>query len=147
MWWAGKGRRLPRSGTCPPIMRHVLAAIKAPIFLGGPIPLITPRLKIRLGALRQEHAPCGFEVGARLVERSRGAALMFAGMGPRLKPAAPAPRVGIGWVARADRDRADAHVAVVDQPGLLMGVRVAAAYEGGHAPLRRDLGQVVGAFA
>jgi hypothetical protein len=38
------------SGTSPPIRRHALAAIKAPIFLGGPIALIAPRLKIGLGA-------------------------------------------------------------------------------------------------
>jgi hypothetical protein len=72
-----------------------------------------------LGSGRQELAPCGLEIGPRLVERRRGAALMFAGMGSRIKPATPAPRVGIGWITRADRHRCDAHIAVVDQPGLL----------------------------
>jgi hypothetical protein len=117
-----------------PIMRHALAAIEAAIFLGRPIALPAPRLQIRLSPSRQEHAPCGFEGRARLVERRRGAALMFAGMGSRIKPAAPAPRIGVGWIARAERDRADAHIAVVDLPGLLRGVRVAAASEGGHVP-------------
>jgi hypothetical protein len=57
----------------------------------GPIALPSPRLKIGLGAVQQEHAPCGLEIDPRLVERRRGTALMFAGMGSRIKPAAPAP--------------------------------------------------------
>ena len=35
----------------PPIVGHALAAIKAPIFLSGPIPLIAPCPKIGLGSL------------------------------------------------------------------------------------------------
>ena len=46
-----------------PIMRHALAAIEAAIFFGRPIPIVSPFLNIGLGALRQEHAPGGFEVG------------------------------------------------------------------------------------
>ena len=67
-------------------MRHALAAIEAPIFLGSPIELPAPRLKIRLSPFRQERAPSGFEVGPLLVERGRGAALMFAGMGRQSGP-------------------------------------------------------------
>ena len=37
-------------------MRHPLAAVEAPIFLGGPVALISPFLKIGLGPLRQEDA-------------------------------------------------------------------------------------------
>jgi hypothetical protein len=88
---SSNGRFQPPLGTRPPIMRQPLTTIEASVFLGGPIALIAPRLKIRLGAVRQKHAPCGLEVGPRLVERSRGAALMFAGMGSRIKSAAPAP--------------------------------------------------------
>jgi hypothetical protein len=106
-------------------------------FFGGPVAVPAPRLKISFGALRQEHAPGGLEGAARLVERDRGAALMFAGMGSRIKPAAPTPRIGIGWIARAERDRADAHVTVVDLPGLVRGVTIAAAGEDGHALLKR----------
>src|ERR1700726_2767642 len=82
------------SGTSPPIVRHSLAAIEAPISLGSPIALPTPCLKIRLSPSRQEHTPYDLESGSRLVERSRGAALMFAGAGYRIKSAAPARRVG-----------------------------------------------------
>jgi hypothetical protein len=118
-------------------MRHVFAAIETPIFLGSPIPVVSPRLKIGLGALRQEPTPDGLEIGPCLVERSCGAALMFAGMGSRIKPAAPAPRVGVGWIARADRGRADTHVAVVDEPGLSQGVRAAAAWL--SSPVRKSI--------
>jgi hypothetical protein len=68
-------------------MRRVLAAIKAPIFLRGPVPIVSPFLKINLGSVRQKHAPCRLEIGPRMVKRSRAAALMFAGMGSRIKPA------------------------------------------------------------
>lgn len=42
-----------------------------------------------------------------------------------------------GGVAGALRDRADVHVAVVDQPTFFASVVVAAAGEDGHAPLKR----------
>jgi hypothetical protein len=122
-------------------MRHALAAIDAPIFLRRPVVLTSPCLKIRLGAVRQEHAPCGLEIGSRLVERRRGTALMFAGMRSRIEPAAPFPRIGVGWIARADRDRSDAHIEVVDVPRHLQGVRAAAACEGGLAPEFRRSGR------
>jgi hypothetical protein len=64
-------------------MRHALAAVEAAIFLSRPIALVLPRLKICLGVLR---APSRLEIGARLVERGRGAALMFSGMGSRINP-------------------------------------------------------------
>jgi hypothetical protein len=56
-----------------PIMRHPLAAVEAVISLRGPVALISPFLKVCLGPAGQKHAPCGLEIGARLVERSRGA--------------------------------------------------------------------------
>lgn len=89
---SSNARFQPRSGTCPPIMRHALAAVEAAIFLSRPIALVLARLKIGLGVLRQKSAPSRLEIGARLVERGRGAALMFSGMGSRIKPAAPGPR-------------------------------------------------------
>jgi hypothetical protein len=48
-----------RRRTGPPIVRHTLAAIEAPIFLRGPIALISPRLKIGFRPVRQEYAPAG----------------------------------------------------------------------------------------
>ena len=44
------------------------------IFPRRPVALISPFLKINLGPLRQEDAPSGLEVGARLVEGRRRAA-------------------------------------------------------------------------
>jgi len=122
-------------------MRHVLAAIEAPVFFRGPIARTAPCPKIGLGAVRQEYAPSILEIGARLAERSRGAALMFLWMRSRIEPTAPAPLIGIGRIARAERDRAYSHISVVDQPGLLQGVGVAAAGKGGHAPLKRGPGK------
>jgi hypothetical protein len=75
-----------RSGTRLPIMRHVLAAIEAPVFFRGPIALTAPCLKIGLGAVREEYAPSILEIGARLIERSRGAARMFSWMRSRIDP-------------------------------------------------------------
>jgi len=45
-----------------------LAGIPQRIFPRGPISLIEPRLEIGLGALRQEHLPRGFKIGAGLLE-------------------------------------------------------------------------------
>ena len=53
------------------------------------------------------------------------------GLGSRLPQ-----RGGVG-IADAPRDGADAHVAVVDPPGFLVGFGIAAAGELGHAPLKR----------
>jgi hypothetical protein len=102
---SSNGRFQPRSGTRAPIVRHALAAVEARILLGRPVALTAPRLKIHLAAIRQEHAPCGQEIGPRLVECRRGASLLFAGMASRIKPATPAPRIGVGWIARAETRR------------------------------------------
>ena len=51
----------------------------------------------------------------------------------------PLPRLGI-----VDRNCADMHVAVIDQPTFLAGFRTAAAGESGHAPLKRGFrGQAI----
>ena len=54
-----------------------LAGIPQRIFPRGPISLIAPRLKIGLGAVRQEHLPCAFEVGPGLLEGRGGVATDF----------------------------------------------------------------------
>jgi hypothetical protein len=115
-----------------------MPGVMHPVLPSREISVVAPFLKICLGPFRQEHAPGGLESGARQVERGCGAALMFAGMGSGIKPATPAPRIGVGWIPRADHDRADAHIALVDQPGHLWGVGVAAAGEGGHDQLKRQ---------
>src|SRR6202022_1202584 len=70
---SSNGRFQPRSATSEPlrrfpVRRHALAAVKAPVLLGSPRPLIAPGLKIGIGALRQKHAPRGLKIGARLVK-------------------------------------------------------------------------------
>ncbi len=47
---------------------------------------------------------------------------------------------GVAWIARSDRDRADAHVTVIDMPAFVAGVGRAAAGEVGHALLKRSEG-------
>src|ERR1700726_2271736 len=44
-------------------MRHALAAIEAPIFLGSPVAVMALFLKSRLSPFRQEHAPGRLECG------------------------------------------------------------------------------------
>ena len=55
-----------------PVRWHALVSFEATIFLGSPVPLIAPGLKIRFGSLRQKSRPCGFEVVAH---RSKVAAV------------------------------------------------------------------------
>jgi hypothetical protein len=99
--------RLPR--------RQLFAGLPQGIFLCRPVALISPFLKIRLGAPGQEHAPCGFEVVARLVERRR-CRFDVRGDGIQDKTRNSSPTC-IGWIARADRDRADKpNCATVSRP-------------------------------
>ncbi len=67
----------PRLATSAPVRRHPLTPIEAPIFLGRPVALIAPFLEIGVRALRQEHLPRLFEIGAGLVEGGRGAVCAF----------------------------------------------------------------------
>jgi hypothetical protein len=84
-------RRRDTSGTDAQFPRSIagrlkpLACIPQRIFLGGPISLIAPCLKISLGAFRQEHLPRAPEVGAGLVEGGGCAALLFARLRSRIK--------------------------------------------------------------
>jgi hypothetical protein len=67
--------------------------------------------------------------------RRQRAVLAFPGLGSRIEAAAPLPlRRGVG-IADTLPDGADVDVAVVDKPGLLMGIRIAAACELGHAQM------------
>ena len=57
-----------------PLRRQLFAGFPHGIFPRRPVVLISPFLKINLGPPRQEDAPSGLEVGARLVEGRRRAA-------------------------------------------------------------------------
>jgi hypothetical protein len=85
--------------------------MKATMFLRRPVPLIAPHPKIGLGSVRQKDLPCGFEIGAGLVEGGCRAAMVFAGGRARIEAAVSLPWTGIVRVAGADRNRADMHVA------------------------------------
>ena len=117
----------------PFVRRQPLPRVPQGVLPRGPIPLITPRLEISLGSLCQKHFPRGFEIGTRLVERGSGAVLVFAWMRAWIKAAAPLPRILIMGAARADRDRSDVDIAVVNVPAFLAGVSRSAAGELGHA--------------
>jgi hypothetical protein len=104
-------------------MRHALAAIEAAIFFGRPIALPAPCLKIRLSPSRQERAPYDLESGSRLVERSRGAALMFAGAGYTIKNPQLQPHGSVGRIARAPRAAGNQEPAGELWPGKLGACR------------------------
>ena len=63
------------------------ATVKPPIFLCRPCLLVAPFLKIGLGAVGQEHLPCGFEVSAGLVKGGGTTARAFARMTAGVKAA------------------------------------------------------------
>jgi hypothetical protein len=71
-----------------------------------------------------EKVPPGFlEINSRLVEGGGRAGRAFPWIAARIEAAAPAARVGVGRIARAHGDRADAHVTAVDLPGLFRGIK------------------------
>jgi hypothetical protein len=57
----------------------------------------------------------------------------IAGIVARIEPSNPTPRCRRCRLTRTQRDRADMDIAVIDAPGLLMGVRIAAAGQSGRA--------------
>src|SRR5262249_17311977 len=142
--WPRPLDRLPEGGAspcAPPVRQRSFAAIEAVIFLGSPIAVIAPCLKVCLGALGHEHAPRDLKLGARGVKRRRAAAGAFAGAGAGIKATAPFPPRRGARIADALRDRADMHVAVIDAPSLFGAIVVAAAGQGEHAPSSRRSGR------
>src|SRR6266849_8148174 len=123
----------------PFVRRQPLPRVPQGVLPRGPIPLITPRLEISLGSVCQKHFPRGFEIGTRLVERGSGAVLVFAWMRAWIKAAAPLPRILIMGAARADRDRSDVDIAVVNLPAFLAGIGRSAAGKLGHVPSKLTL--------
>jgi hypothetical protein len=98
------------------------------MFPRGPIALVAPGLEIDLGPFRQKRAPRVAETRAGLVEGRRRAGFMFAGLGPRIESAMPFP---LRRIAGDLDDRADMHVAVMDQPAFTRSIGIAASGEGG----------------
>jgi hypothetical protein len=115
------------------LRRRPLASIPSCIFPLGPIPLLAPRLKINLTALRQEHLPCALKIGARPIEGDGRSVGILARFATRVETANPSPRVFMVRNADADRYRADVYVSVIGVPAFLSVIFRSAAGEGGHA--------------
>jgi hypothetical protein len=119
-----------------------LASIPQRIFSGGPISLIAPCLKIGLGAVRQEHLPCGPEICAGLLQGRGGVGLMSPRMRARIETAAPFPRIGVVRISDALGNRPDVNIAVIDVPAVMTVVCGSAAGKLGHAGIEaRDAAQ------
>jgi hypothetical protein len=71
----------------PFVRRQPFARVPQRVFARRPIPLITPRLKISLGSIRQKHPPGAFEIGAGLIEGRGGAFLLLARLRSRIETA------------------------------------------------------------
>ena len=79
--------------------------------------------------------PLSIKIGAGLVEIGRGTVGTFSRVTAGIEPASPTPRIFVRRNAGADRDRADAHVTIVDVPAFVGSIERAAAGEGGHVPM------------
>jgi hypothetical protein len=106
--------------------------MKATMFLRRPVPLIAPHPKIGLGSVRQKDLPCGFEIGAGLVEGGCRAAMVFAGGRARIEAAVPLPWIGIVRVAGAGAIVPTCTSPKIDMPAFFAGTGRTAAGEGGH---------------
>ena len=129
---SSNSRFQPRLGTWAPVRRHPLASIEAPIFLCRKIPLAAPFLKISVGSIGQKHSPCILEFDAGLVERGRGAIRTFPRVAAGIKTAIPASRIFTRRHSGADRDRAHAHVTVMDVPTFVGSIGRSTAGGLGH---------------
>jgi hypothetical protein len=90
---------------------------------------------VRLARKTRRASSKSIRAFSRLVEGGGRAGRAFLWIAARIEAAAPAPRVGVGRIARAHGDRADAHVAVIDQPGRLRGVGVCGGVSGSACPM------------
>jgi hypothetical protein len=95
----------------PFVGRQPLPRVPQRVFSRSPIPLIAPRLEIRLSSPRQKHPPSALEIGAGLIEGSGCAVLLLARLRSRIETASPLPRILIMGIAGADRDRAGVELA------------------------------------
>jgi hypothetical protein len=117
-----------------PIRRRSFTAIETSIFLGSASLMLAPHFEVRLGAPGEERGPRALEGQTRLMKRCDNPVAALARPAAGIEPAAPSPFRSSAETAHAFRDRADVHVAVVDAPGLLAGVRVAAVKAGAIMP-------------
>src|SRR5262245_11822730 len=116
------------------LCRHFAARVPHRIFPcreGSVMPVL---IEIRIGTFGEEGAPVPLKRGSRFPEARGRAGSALARVRARIEPAPPIPGVCGVWVARAQADRADVHVVVIDQPSLSVGVRIAATGESAHAP-------------
>jgi hypothetical protein len=98
-------------------------------------------LKVGFAPLGQIVSPSSLECRTGSIETRCGAMPIVARIAARIEAAAPFPRLSVVRVARALRDRANVHIAIIDEPAFLADVRIEAAGEGGHAPLKRGLSE------
>ena len=83
--------------------------------------IATILLEIGLGAVGEKDTPRSPESATRLVEALGKSACSLCQITARVEAAAPLPARCAVWIADALRDHADPHIAVMDQPGLLLG--------------------------
>jgi hypothetical protein len=88
------------------LRRHLQAGVPHRVFPRRLVALVAPGLIIGLGSFGGKDAPCGFEIGAGLLEGLRGAAEVLVRLAARIETAIPAPLVFIMGNARTDGDRA-----------------------------------------
>jgi hypothetical protein len=103
---------------------HAVQARVLPIFV-----------EVGLCAIGEKDPPGFLEIGARLVEGGGRAGRAVPRLGVRIEAAAPLPLISAERIARAEPDRTNVYVAIVDQPALLSGIGIAAAGEGGHSAM------------
>jgi hypothetical protein len=120
------------------LRRQFLASLPHRIFSSGPILFVTSRLKISLGSFPPKKTSRRLRNRRGPRRRLRRFHLVFARVRSWIETAIPLPWIFIIRIAAADRDRADAHVTIVDVPAFLAGVSRSAAGEFGHAPLKRE---------
>ena len=115
-------------GSLHPEIRHR-------VFPGCPGAMFPVFVEVRLCSIGEEDPPGFLEVAAHLVEAGRGAGRAVPWLGARIEAAAPLPLISAERIARAEPDRTNVYVAIVDQPALLSGIGIAAAGEGGHSAM------------
>jgi hypothetical protein len=98
-----------------------------PILPCSPVALATPSLVMGFTARRRQLLPCSLEARPGLVERVGDTAALLAGIGPRIEAARPAPLRRRVRHAYAAADRANPHIAKIDQPRLAVGIILATA--------------------
>jgi hypothetical protein len=78
--------------------------------------LLASGVEVDLGQCWQKLAPRFSEDGARCLENSSCAVLIYIGLDARIETATPSPLIDVERDARPLSNRADLHVSVVDVP-------------------------------